>query len=279
MKRFILFLSPILLGFIAFVVFVIILSKVDAGVGALQITAIPQSTVYLNGKSIGKTPLCKCEGKERIKAGEYTVKLVPLSGQNIFPYEEHITITKGILTVVDRTFGAGSLSSGSVITLVPIDDKKAVQLSVSSFPTGASVAIDGNDSGKTPLFVKTLTDSDHDLVVSKEGYKDKTIHVHTVAGYQLDALITLGIAPLDATAAAAFQNAALTPVAKTKITILDTPTGFLRVRLEPSLNASETAQVKPGDTFDYVSEQDGWYEIQLPNSTTGWVSTQYAKKQ
>lgn len=175
MKRFLLFLSPIILGFIVFLIFVFILSKTESGEGALQVTAIPQSTVYLNGKPLGKTPLCKCEGKDRIKAGEYTIKLIPISGQNIFPYEEHITVTKGILTVVDRTFGAGSLSTGSVITLVPIHDKKAVQLFISSFPSEASVAIDGNDSGKTPLLVRTLTDSDHDLVVSKSGYKDKTI--------------------------------------------------------------------------------------------------------
>ncbi len=241
-------------------------------------TSVPISDVYLNGKLLGRTPFCDCDANKRLSVGEYMLKLVPTSGENIFPYEEHITITKGILTVVDRTFGAGALSTGSVVTLVPLSDARAVQLSVSSFPSGASVSIDGNISGITPLLVKTLTDSDHDMTVSENGYADKTIHIHTVAGYQLNALVTLGIQPLDATAAAAFQNASLTPVVTAKVIILDTPTGFLRVRSDPTLDASETAQVTPGNTFNYLNEQQGWYEIQLPDGRSGWVSMQYASK-
>lgn len=279
MKRLVLLIGPIIVGLLVFFGFSYYLSRTTIGKGALQITSEPVSNVYLNGKLLGKTPLCSCEGKAMIDAGSYVVRLVPLAGENILPYEEHVTITKGILTVVDRTFGVGEDSSGSVVTLTPLANTNAVQLQVNSFPSGVLVKLDGNSIGTTPLLNKSLTESDHELVLSKDGYQDKTVHIHTVVGYQLNALITIGLMPSNATSAANFQNASLTPVVKTKVTILDTPTGFLRVRSDPSLSASETAQVKPGDQFDFLNEQDGWYEITLPDGKSGWVSNQYAQKQ
>src|SRR5579883_3007298 len=103
MRRFILLVAPIIVGLLVFFGFSFYLSRNNVGKGALQITSEPVSNVYLNGKLLGKTPLCKCEGKDMIEAGNYVVRLVPLAGDNLLPYEEHITITKGILTVVDRT--------------------------------------------------------------------------------------------------------------------------------------------------------------------------------
>ncbi|HSD99047.1 MAG TPA: PEGA domain-containing protein [Patescibacteria group bacterium] len=278
MKRFLLFILPIVLGLVVFGIFLFFFTRSQNGNGALQVTAVPVSQVYLNGKPIGKTPLCLCEGKQLIPSGVYTIKLVPLAGDNLQTYQDSVTITKGTLSVVDRTFGADEFSSGSIITLIPLSDTKSAQLFVSSFPSGASVALDGNTAGTTPLLIKTITVSDHDITLSKTGYSDKTVHIRTVAGYELKALITVGLAQQNATQDANLQNASLTPPQKTQITILDTPTGFLRVRSEPSLSASETAQVKPGQQFDYVDEQDGWYEIALPGGSNGWISTQYAQK-
>lgn len=278
MRRFLLFFGPVILGILVFSTSLFFYTKSTSGNGALQVTSVPISFAYLNGKPLGKTPLCKCEGKERIPAGEYTLKLVPTVGDNLLPYEERVVISKGVLTVVDRNFGPGGFSSGSVITLVPLPDKTKVGLFVASFPSGASIAIDGNPAGTTPFTAQNLTSSDHDLLLTKDGYQDKTVHVHTIAGYQLTSVVTLSVLAPDATQSANFQLTTPTPIAKTKVTILDTPTGFLRVRSEPTLGASETAQVKPGQTFDYLDENDGWYQIRLTDGTSGWVSTQYAKK-
>lgn len=279
MKRLLFIITPIILAVLTFVGFSFFLSQSALGKGALQVTSIPLSNVYLNGKLIGKTPLCKCEGKDLLPVGEYTIKLVPVAGDNLEPYEQRVSITKAILTVVDRTFGVGEASSGFVINLTPLSDKNVAQLFISSFPSGATVRIDKNDSGTTPLLMKQITTSDHDVLITKSGYKPKTVHVQTHSGYQLNAVISLAINPPDATAAALLDNAGLTPPQKQMIQILNTPTGFLRVRSEPSLGGSESAQVKPGDTFEMTGEQDGWYEIKLGDGKTGWVSATYAKKE
>ncbi|HEX7042255.1 MAG TPA: PEGA domain-containing protein [Patescibacteria group bacterium] len=281
MKRLLFIIAPIILAIATFFGFSFFLSQGVSGKGALQVTSVPLSNVYLNGKLIGKTPFCMCEGKDLLKVGDYTLKLVPIEGDNLDAFEQQITITKSVLTVVDRTFGQGGLSSGFVINLVPLSDKNATQLFVSSIPSGAEIQVDQNEITQTPLLMKKIAPSDHDLVISRPGYKTKTVHIQTHAGYQLSAVVSLGLLPPNATTSAnPFNNTTtLTPSQSQKIVILSTPTGYLKVRDEPSVSGSESAQVKSGNVYNLLDEQDGWYEINLTDGTNGWVSAQYARKQ
>src|SRR5579872_6916198 len=107
MKKLLLISLPVILGITIFSVFAYFLSNFSSGTGALQVTSSPESNVYLNGKLIGKTPLCKCEGSDMLQVGEYDLKLVPTSGNNLSAYEQSVSVNKSVLTVVDRTFGIG----------------------------------------------------------------------------------------------------------------------------------------------------------------------------
>ena len=250
--------------------------------GALQITSVPKSDVYLNGKLIGQTPLCKCEGKDMLSAGDYTIKLSPTQG-GFESFEEKVSIAPAVLTVLDRTFGKGAFSQGSLITLSKLPDKKALQLSVISFPDKTSVYLDNNLSGETPLLLKNLTESDHELKLSREGYKDKIIKVRTVAGYKLEATITLAVNS-DLTNATPSSSVSPTPTssptpALATVTILDTPTGFLRVRESNSVGSAQIGLVNPGEKYNLLDEKNGWYQIKLKDGKIGWVSNQYASKQ
>lgn len=66
---------------------------------------------------------------------------------------------------------------------------------------------------------------------------------------------------------------------KTYVVISNTPVGFLRVRSEPSVSASEAAQVKPKDRFEMLEEKTGWYKIMYEDDKFGWVYSQYAVKE
>ncbi len=276
MKKVILFILPAIVALIVIVIAYFFFIRSE-GKGALQVTAIPKSQVLLNGKAIGTTPLCKCELTDMLQTGEYTLRLIP-QDKTLLPFEEKITIIKSVLTVVDRTFGDGSLSEGSIITLTPLSNKKLTELLVASFPDTAKVFLDKNDVGKTPLLLKTVTDSDHEIKIEKDGYKEKTVRIRTVNGYRLSALVYLGITTLEPTPFPTASPSA-TPTPTAKVIILQTPTGFLRVRETASLNANEIARVNPGEVFELVSEQTGWFEIKLSDGKTGFISTQYAKKQ
>jgi hypothetical protein len=244
--------------------------------GALQVTSEPGSKVYLNGVQIGKTPLCKCELKDMLEAGEYTIKLIPVSG-DFKPFEQKIKISPKVLTVVDRNFGPTGLENGSIISLSQISDNKDAQISVVSFPDAVQVFLDNNLQGQTPILLKNITDSDHELKLNKEGYKDKIVRIRTVLGYKLDALIFMGINPEIATASAV-PSSTSSAIASSKVTIQNTPTGFLRVREDASVSSNEITQVKPGESYNLLDEKPGWYKIQIDSKTSGWISSTYAKK-
>jgi len=283
MKKVLLVVIPMLLAIAVFSAIVFFANKKASGKGALQITANPQAKVFLNGKSFGKTPLCLCEQSTMIPIGNYSLRLMPIDS-SIQTYEENITINPSVLTVVDRTFGDIGKSTGWIITLSPNKDTVATKLVVESIPLNSDVSVDSNPSGQTPLSIDQITESDHNIVISKMGYDQKTIPIHTRKGYTLDVLAYLPVnlnaqALTTATASAQITLAPTPTPAGPQVIILQTPTGFLRVRTEPDLSGSESARVNPGDVFPLLSEQDGWYQIQLTNGQTGWISGSYAKKQ
>ena len=65
---------------------------------------------------------------------------------------------------------------------------------------------------------------------------------------------------------------------ETTLKIKETPTGFLNVRSEASVNGEIVDKVDPGETFNYTAEQDGWYKITLSSGEEGWVSGEYIEK-
>ncbi|MBI2025946.1 MAG: PEGA domain-containing protein [Candidatus Levybacteria bacterium] len=247
--------------------------------GALQVTASIKAQVYVDAKLVGETPLCLCEAKDMLNAGEYTIRLVPKEG-NFEPFQRKITISPKVLTVVDRTFSQTALSQASIITLSKIDDKNDAQISVISFPTDAQVYLDSELVGQSPVLLKNITESDHEIKVVRQGYKDKTVRIKTVLGYKLETVIYLGIDPQVATSSATLISSpsAQTVAKEQTIIILDTPTGFLRVRENPNVSSAEIGRVNPDEIFVLLDEQNGWYKIKLKDGVEGWVSSQYARK-
>lgn len=271
MKKLVLVLFSLIVLTIVFLITVLVINK-DTGMGALQVTANPKSKVFLNGEYIGETPLCRCELPQMLSVGEYLVKVEPISSPSS-SFEQKIKINSQVLTVIDRTFSKEP--SGSVITLNSIPDKKGVELMVVSFPNNASVFLDNNEQGLTPVVLKDLTPSDHEIRLVKEGYSDKIVKIRTVEGFQLEALVFLSVKPKVKNETA--SSSALIRIGR--VEILETPTGFLRVRKEASLNSEEIARVSPGESFDLISERDdGWYQIKLSTGNAGWISSQYASK-
>lgn len=277
LRKIIFFLIPILIVTVLFLSAVLVVNR-DGGKGALQATSIPESQVFLNGEYVGKTPLCLCDLPQLLKIGDYNIKLVPLKS-GLKSFEQKITIYKGVLTVVDRTFDTqASVSSGSVITLSEIDEKDNSQLLVISFPNKAQVILDSNPTGTTPLLLKEITSSDHEIKIIKDGYKEKIIKVKTIPGKRLEATVALGI-KADITKEDRKTASPAASLTISKVIILDTPTGFLRVRQSDSVSADQVATVNPGDKLDLISEKDEWFEVRLSSGSTGWISSTYARKE
>ena len=276
LRKLILFLTPFLVLAIIFLVVVLFINR-DNGKGAFQVSSNQTSQVFLNNRYIGNTPLCLCDLPKLIKNGDYDVKLTPtFTGYKSM--QQKITIYDGVLTFLDTTFDKNSAaSSQSLITLEPIEEKNDSQILIVSFPDKAQVYLDSVYKGNTPILLKRITASDHEIKILKDGYGSKDLRIKTILGKRLNATITLGIKKdISQPSASASPSAAPT---LTKVLILSTPTGFLRVRSEPSVSAGQVGTVSPGNVLNLLSESAGWFQIQLPNGESGWVSSDYAKKQ
>ncbi len=275
MKKIALLVGPVSLAIIIFAGFLFFSGK-SSGKGALQVTANPKSNVFLDGKLIGQTPFSKSDPQDMLPVGVHKIKITPLEG-NYLSFEDEISINQSVLTVVDRTFGKSADSEGSIITLTPISDKNKLELLILSIPDKAHVLLDNSKVGDTPLLLKNITQSDHEIILSKDLYKDKTIRIHSVNGYKLTAKVFMAIEDSQLTPTPIASPSATPKVQK--IRILSTPTGFLRVRSEASVNGEEIGRVVPGDQLELIEETVGWMHIRLQSGKDGFISSQYVVKE
>ena len=275
MKKIIFFVIP-LLASAAFFLGLLFFFDRDSRKGALQVTSDPKSKVFLNNKLIGDTPFCACEVSQMIGAGEYSFKIVP-DDSSLKPFEEKISINKSALTVVDRSFSKEG-DFGSVVTLLPLSSKKDIEILVESIPSKGNVFLDNSPVGTTTLLLKNVGEGDHDIRLTKDGFKEKLVKIKTTLGYRVFAKLFLGTSDLLNNSVSQSESASSSAkVNAEKVLILDTPTGFLRVRESNSVSSLEIGKVSPGETYELLDEQENWLEIQF-NDRKGWISSQYAKK-
>jgi hypothetical protein len=284
MKRKLLYIISILLVISGlFLLINVLFSFKHIEKGALQVTANIKSKVYLNGKYIGDTQLCKCDQGETIPSGDYEIRIEP-EDTSFSAFTTRAKINGGVLTAVDRTFLPGSLANSYTLTLDKSSSTKP-KLTVTTIPDGALVTIDSEEKGITPFTTSDLSASEHELELQKEGFSKKTIRIKSVGGYKLIVNAQLGtqgtgeenIGPTT-TPTTSITPTPSTAETKSTVTITDTPNGFLRVRNGAGTTFSEIGRVKPGETYDLLQEKSGWYQIQVDDKTTGWISSTYAKK-
>jgi hypothetical protein len=240
------------------------------GAGIL-IKTTPAAAVYVNGEQVGSTPY-----EATRVSGEVVIKLVPDSNEKLLaPYETRVTLNPKIQTIINRDFGESEeTSQGETISFERIGGKEA-SLAVVSIPDNAQVSIDGQLIGFAPYKTSAFAAGDHQIAVSAPNCIERTVTVRTLVGYKLTAVVKLASTGESQQEQAAPQE----PITVSMVKILDTPTGFLRVRAAASVGSEEVGQVEPGEIYRYLEtdEATGWYKIEYENGKEGWVSNQYAK--
>lgn len=264
--------------------------------GAIQVISVPRTAVYLDNKEVGKTPYYN----EKLSVGEHMLRLSSDLPSLSVSWQTTVKAEPRVLTIVSRDLGPTDiLSSGYTVSLEPLPNGRQSEINIISTPAGAQVSLDNNMAGMTPFSRANVPQGEHAIDVSLGGYQSRNLKVQAVMGYRV--LLNMQLAQVLAgttnnTANTASvsgtitgQNPSLTPTpfaqvsnlpAKPRIKVLDTPTGWLNVRFGPSLIASISAKINPGDYYPYVDEQAGWVEIKYNNGlSNGWVSSQYVEKQ
>ena len=257
----------------------------------LKIESTPTALVFIDNVQEGSTPFEKL-----LPPGEITLKIVPeQTSATQAPFQTKVRLTDKIYTVIKREFGAdGTSSAGETITLTSSPGKPASLTVVTSDPDSASVFVDGEPQGFTPLTLSTLSPLDHQIEISAPGYASRTINAKAMDNYVLQ--ITAQLLPVsptptplpsptpkisDATSSATIKTPSPTPApGSNTVKITSTPTGFLRVRSAPNRNSAEVGRVNPGETYPLLDSVSGWYLIkaELSATSSGWISSEYAQK-
>jgi hypothetical protein len=261
------------------------LKKPTAG---LKVDTTPPSLVFVNNTQVGRTPM-----DQMFAPGEVTVKLIPeTTSPDISAYLTKVQLTDKVYTVIQRDFSTSdTLSSGEIITLLPQSGKTTSLSVITSDPDSASVTVDNEPQGFTPLVIASVTPSDHQIEISAPGYQTKTLSAKAISGYKLSLNVKLAVKNqvipsippaliVETPTATPSPNLKPTPsITKPYVKISSTPTGFLRVRLSPSKAATEVGQVKPGETYPLLDSTSGWYliKVTLPATSSGWISSDYAQ--
>lgn len=188
MRRKIFFLVG-LVGFVVLIIGVIKFINSSPKQGVLKVNSVPPASIFLDNKHIGRTPF-----EDKVSAGEYTIKIVPDAATTLLAsWQGKITVSPNALTYVSRDLSESELSSaGDILWLEKITSNKA-ELSVSTIPDGATILVDDENKGVTPVSISSLTPADHTITVTSNGFTPRTVKVKTPAGYKLNTLIQLAL--------------------------------------------------------------------------------------
>lgn len=167
------------------------------------------------------------------------------------------------------------------------------EIYVETEPQGAIVTLDNDEKGVAPALMENVLRGDHELSVFMPGFFRRTQKVNVDPGFRVNASFKLAI---DQSSSFAKESVDKTKTAsssgsissKTYIKIKNNDQGWLRVRVDGSIGASESAKVKPGEKYELLEEKTGWFKIKYNDNkdglvegefTDGWVSSEYSAKE
>lgn len=300
MKKKLLIIIILVVVFLIFIFVRFFFLDRQSSLGKIKIVSSPAAAVFINDAAVGKTPYEDAS----IQTGDYTVKLIPEgTDKNTVPWEDKIQIHKNTLTYVSRELGTSDLTSaGEVLTVVPMEKKpngNVGEIYIETEPTGAIVYLDNDEKGIASIVLQDVPPGDHELAVYLPGFFRRAQKIQVEKGYQVRAKFKLALdqsfktleEELEEKRKQASEEAKKRESEKeaseeaqkaesgTTIEILNTPTGTLNVRSEPSVNGDLVTTVNPGETYEYSDTQDGWYKIMTEDGSVGWVSGDYVQEQ
>jgi len=249
----------------------------------LRIVSDPSgATVSIDGSEVGKTPF----SSSSITTGDYELK-ISLSGYET--QTARINIQKGytlngsiklfpypVLSGVKAFEGsAGLYDLSSDNTLLTSDTSSWVK-GILYWNKTRGINIDDTGLNKENVFDYfidfngNIYDSEGNIVQTKEEFNAlKDLKKGAYLGRISDGT------GLTKEAKDALNTLSALGISSKTAKILDTPTGWLRVRSEPSLNGTEISRVTSGNSYNVTEEKTDWIKIKISDAIEGWVSSTY----
>jgi len=279
----------------------------------VEITTGSVSQIYLDDLHYGQTPF----EKRDIRPGTYTLRIEPEDkGKKPYETQVHL-YPNTLTSVLWSFDGPEPTGAGEILELEPLASKERTELSVITVPEGAKISLDTKSYGLSPAIVESVSAGQYTLSIEAVAHVKKAFGITLQPGYRLHVFSRLIkendalAAPQDSTPSAqvlpspspdvlrieaptASPTPGATPKASPKpsptpvltvnqdipkpyAVVKETGTGWLRVRDEASSTGQEVARVDVGQRYKYLSNMEGWLEIEYAPGKTGWVSGQFAE--
>jgi len=287
-KKLTLFLILVIL-FIVFVLIRYFIFDKSNEYGKLNVISSPEASIFINNTMIGKTPF-----NDKYKVGEYLLKLIPEgTATETASWNGKINIYKNAMTYVNRELGSSDItSSGEVFTTekMAASNDSYGEVYVETEPQGAIITLDNDEKGTAPLILSNVLKGEHELSVYMPGFFRRTEKINVDSGYRVNASFKLALDPTqqkleDSTKVASSSSSS----DSTKyVVIKNNDQGWLRVRADALIDATEEAKVKVGEKYELLDEKTDWYKIKYNDDTSGlvsgqfdegWISSEYSTKE
>lgn len=291
MKNKLMLLLILVMLFVGFVLIRYFIFDKSNEYGKLKVISSPGASIFINNTIIGKTPF-----DDKYKIGEYLLKLIPEgTSTETASWNGKIKVYKSAMTYVNRELGSSDIvSSGEVFTTEKID--KATrndpygEVYVETEPQGAIITLDSDEKGTAPLILSSVLKGEHELSVYMPGFFRRTEKINVDSGYRVNASFKLALDPTqqkleDKTKVASGSSSSSSVK---YVTIRNNEQGWLRVRADGFIDATEEAKVKIGEKYELLDEKTGWYKIKFNDNKDGlvsgqfdegWISSEYSSKE
>jgi len=291
MKSKLVLLLILILLFAGFVCVRYFILDKQSAYGKLKIISSPMTSVFINNMVIGKTPY-----EDKYKVGEYLLKLIPEgTATETASWNGKINVYKNALTYVNRELGSSDIfSAGEIFTTQKMStapkNSNYGEIYVETEPQGAIVTLDNDEKGVAPLVLQDVLRGDHELSIFMPGFFRRSQKINVDSGYRVNSSFKLALdqsqkqltKDLEKEATGAAKNG------KIYVTINNNPQGWLRVRADASVEATEEAKVKVGEKYEFLEEKPSWFRIKFNGNkdgvvsgefVDGWVSSEYSTKE
>ncbi len=226
----------------------------------------PESQVFVNGKSVGKTPYQGYFSKK-----EVTVYLQPINTQTqLTPFETKVFLEEGVNTIIKRNFGETDEESSGTIISFEKGKSSEMGASIVTTPDNANIIFNGIDMGLSPQKITSPMEGEQEVFVTKNDYEDLGFTIKTVRGYRLTAIIKLKrkLNTLDLRG----------PKTQDFVEVYKNSAGYVKVKSEPTSKGAEVGKAYPTNKYQLMDTQDVWYKILLEDGTSGWIPSVDATK-
>lgn len=286
------------------------LSKKNSG---LKVTSSPESTVILDGQQIGTTP----QELDRLAPGKHRLVLSPTNGgasweTEIVLNEKLQTVVDRQFGASDSESEDFVLAlektpnTQAQLSIITIPDRAIVRLNgqpkgfspvTTSVSPAGTYEVTVSSAGYREKKIPVLILDNHRLLITVQLARAALLPSPTPeASDSADTTENLTPAPTPTSSKTPTPTPSIKPKntptpsaapARPYVEILKTGTAatkdapkndWLRVRQEANQSSQVLTYVYAGETYKFLDSTDvGWYQIELADGKTGWISGQYAK--